>query len=123
VLFAAYALARWRPARVQVRGPSMAPTLLSGDLALALAPGRPRRGEVVVVEHPDRPGFEVVKRVVAGPGELAPDGSTLPPDRVWIEGDAPSSSTDSRAFGAVGIDRVRARVRLVYWPPARWRLL
>lgn len=101
----------------------MAPTLASGDWALAVAPGRLRRGDIVVVEHPERPGFEVVKRIIAGPGDVAPDGSTLPPDRVWIEGDAPEASTDSRTFGPVGTHRVTARVRLVYWPPRRWRAL
>ncbi len=100
----------------------MGPTLEPGDWALAVAPRRPRRGDVVVIEHPERPGFELVKRVVAARGDDAPDGSALPEDRVWIEGDA-VVSTDSRTYGAVAMDLVRARVVLVYWPPRRWRLL
>lgn len=104
----------------------MLPTLEPGDWALAVAPGprrRFRRGDIVVVEHPERPGFEMVKRVTAVPGDLAPDGRTLGADEFWVRGDAPESSTDSRTFGPVPRERVKARVRLVYWPPARCRLL
>ena len=47
-----------------------------------------RAGDVVVVEHPERPGFELVKRVVAVPGDAAPDGRMLGADEYWVEGDA-----------------------------------
>ena len=47
----------------------MVPTLLPGDWALAVSGRRARRGDVVVVEHPGRPGYEMVKRVTAVPGE------------------------------------------------------
>ena len=39
------------------------PTLTAGDYLVATARGRPRSGAIVVVERPDRPGFEIVKRV------------------------------------------------------------
>ena len=81
-----------------------------------------RRGDVVVVEHPERPGFELVKRVVRVPGDVAPDGRVLM-DELWIEGDEPEGSTDSRRFGPVSMERVRARVRWVWWPPERVRSL
>src|SRR5262245_52176221 len=72
-LAVAYATLRWRPFRVEVRGDSMLPTLEPGDWALAV--DTPVRvGDVVVVEHPRRPGFELVKRVTAMPGDTAPDG-------------------------------------------------
>lgn len=51
---------------------SMEPTLLSGDwvLARALAPGEaPPRGAVVVYEHPQQRGQEMVGRVIGLPGE------------------------------------------------------
>jgi signal peptidase I len=118
-----FGLARWRPSRIEIRGSSMSPALEPGDWALALATRRLRRRMIVVVEHPRRPGFELVKRIVAGPGGTAPDGSTLESDRVWIEGDASEASTDSRSFGPIEADLVKARVRLVYWPPERWRPL
>lgn len=99
----------------------MAPTLEPGDLVLGVRPRRIRRGDVVVIEHPGRPGFEVVKRVLAGPGGTAPDGRELGPAQLWVEGDAPGASTDSRAFGPVGTDAVRGRVIAIWWPPARRR--
>ena len=122
VLAAAYGFRRWRPFRVEVSGPSMRPTLEPGDWALAIAPERVRPGDVVVVQHPERPGFEIVKRVVAVAGDRAPDGAGAA-DRVWVEGDDLSSSTDSRAFGAVPLDLISGRVRLVWWPPRRIRLV
>jgi signal peptidase I len=119
----AYSAVRWKPFRVEIAGPSMAPTLLPGDWALAVKPGRLRRGDVVVVEHPDRPGLELVKRVVGVPDELAPDGSILEAGEWWVEGDSPGESTDSRHFGAVRTTGIKAKVRLIYWPPSRRRLL
>jgi inner membrane protease subunit 1 len=100
----------------------MRPTLEPGDWAIAVATGRVRPGDVVVVEHPERPGFEMVKRVVAVEGDAAADGADAI-DRVWVEGDDPSASTDSRAFGALPGDLIRGRVRLVWWPPERIRFL
>jgi type IV secretory pathway protease TraF len=78
---------------------------------------------VVVVEHPRRPGFEMVKRVVAIPGDPAPDGRVLDHDEFWVEGDARDASTDSRHFGPVRREHVKAAVRLVYRPWERRRIL
>ncbi len=101
----------------------MLPSLSPGDWAVAVELSRYRRGDVVVVEHPARPGFEMVKRLVAVPGDLTPDGRVLESDEFWIEGDHPQSSTDSRSFGPVRRDHLKARVRLVYWPFERRRRL
>ena len=120
---AMWLLVRWRPFRVEVRGDSMVPTLWPGDRALAVAARRTARGHVVVVEHPTRPGLEIVKRVTGIPGDMAPDGRILGADEYWIEGDNPGRSTDSRQHGVVRAGQVRARVRVVYWPPSRGRLV
>jgi signal peptidase I len=120
---AIFAFVRWRPFRVEVRGSSMMPSLTPGEWALAVTPSRYRRGDVVVVEHPARPGLEMVKRVVALPGDLTPDGRILGAEEFWIEGDRPESSTDSRSFGPVQGEHLKARVRLVYWPLSRRRRL
>ena len=101
----------------------MTPILEPGDWALAVTPMRVRRGVVVVLEHPRRPGFEIVKRVVAVPGDAAPDGEVLGPDEYWVQGDALDESTDSRAFGPVGRSSLRGAVRLVYSPRGRRRLV
>jgi signal peptidase I len=119
----AYSFVRWKPFRVEIAGPSMSPTLLPGDWALATKPGRLRRRDVVVIEHPERPGFEMVKRIIGVPGDLAPHGAILGPDEWWVQGDAPSESTDSRHFGPVRTEHVKAVVRLIYWPRARRRVV
>lgn len=100
----------------------MSPTLEPRDWAIAFVSSDIRRGDVVVLDHPLRPGFEIVKRLVALPGDTAPDGTPLA-DEVWVEGDRPDGSTDSRQFGPVPVDLVKARVLLVWWPPKRMRRL
>jgi len=96
----------------------MAPTLAPGDWALAVVPHRFERGDVVVVEHPGRPGYEMVKRLVGVPGDHVGE-RRLAPDEFWVEGDHLARSTDSRHFGPVARGNVMASVRLVYWPASR----
>lgn len=96
----------------------MAPTLAPGDWALAVPLRHPKVGVVVVVEHPGRPGYDMVKRLKAGPGDRIGD-RTLLDDEWWIEGDLAEASTDSRQFGPVTSDGLKARVALVYWPRER----
>jgi nickel-type superoxide dismutase maturation protease len=111
---------RRRPFRVAVEGASMAPTLRAGDFLLAVRPPRRpvRRGALVVVEHPSRPGFEIVKRVEAVGGALRA-GRTILPGEVWVVGDAAEASTDSRSFGPVPEAAIRGVARWRYWPPMR----
>ena len=113
-----WACVRWRPSRVAIEGGSMAPTLVPGDWALAVPLRRPRVGEVVVVEHPGRPGYEMVKRITAGPGDSVGE-RLLAVDEWWVEGDFAQGSTDSRQFGPVQRDELKVKVILVYWPTER----
>src|SRR5207244_11490709 len=84
-LLMAAAWARWRPFQVAVEGTSMAPELEPGDWLVATRPARLRRGDLVVVEHPERPGFELVKRLTALPGGSM--GALVPgPDEYWLTG-------------------------------------
>jgi signal peptidase I len=53
-----------------------------------------------------------------GSGQMAE--LTLGPDQYFLAGDSRSSSSDSRLWGPVGIDRFRAKVILRYWPPHRF---
>jgi nickel-type superoxide dismutase maturation protease len=118
----ALALWRWRPFRVEIRGMSMAPSLEAGDWAVATKARRIRRGDVVVLAHPERPGLELVKRVLGGSGDPAlPGGRELGPDEWFVVGDNQETSTDSRAFGPVSRTAIAGRVRFVYWPPRRAR--
>lgn len=100
----------------------MAPTLLPGDWVLVVTPGEYRRGDVVVVEHPGRPGYEMVKRLVGVPGDRIGDRA-LAADEYWVEGDFAQASTDSRQFGPVTREELRAKGLVVYWPTGRRRLL
>jgi nickel-type superoxide dismutase maturation protease len=94
---------RWVLARVS--GPSMSPTVRSGDRLLVrrVPPGAlVRPGEVVLARFPARPGLLVVKRV-----RRAVEGG------YWVEGDNEFATDDSRSFGpAVVLGRVVARL----WP-------
>ncbi len=97
-LATAWALAR-------VTGPSMSPTVRSGDRLLVrrvTAARRVRPGDVVLARFPARPELRVVKRV----RRAVPGGH-------WVEGDNPGVADDSRAFGtAVVVGRVVLRL----WP-------
>lgn len=100
----------------------MAPTLAPDDWALTVPLHHPKVGDVVVVEHPGRPGYEMVKRLTASPGDRVGD-RTLGEDEWWVEGDFAQASTDSRQFGPVSADELKAKVVLIYWPVERRRLL
>lgn len=121
-VWVAAACLRFRPRRVEIAGGSMAPTLVPGDWALAVVPRRYARRDVVVVEHPGRPGYEMVKRLTGIPGDTVGD-RVLPPDEFWVQGDHEPASTDSRHFGPVRRGALRAKVLLVYWPGDRRRLV
>ena len=101
-------LARRRLDTVEVRGRSMAPTLLPGDrLLVARAIARP--GDVVLARDPRDSGRELIKRVA----RVGRDG-------VRLLGDNPASSTDARAFGALPPRDIQWRAVLRYWPPDRF---
>jgi nickel-type superoxide dismutase maturation protease len=94
---------------LRVNGDSMAPRLKRGALVIA----RPvdagtvlKVGDVVVARRPDRPRLDIIKRI----GSIDGDG------RIFLTGDNPTSSTDSREFGPVSRDDISARVRWRYWP-------
>jgi nickel-type superoxide dismutase maturation protease len=119
----AWTVLRRRPFRVAIEGASMIPTLLPGDWVLAAPVSLFARGDIVVVEHPGRPGYEMVKRLTAIPGDRVDEDRRLGADEFWVEGDHEASSTDSRRFGPVGREALKARVLLVYWPAERRRML
>jgi signal peptidase I len=54
------------------------------------------------------------------PGSGHMDARVLGKDEYFVAGDARSSSSDSRLWGPVRIDRFRAKALLRYWPPKRF---
>jgi signal peptidase I len=132
--------------RFAVAEESMAPALHHGDyLVVVRSRGVPMRGDIVVFRHPGRVHFDLVKRVVALPGEhveiaddrVLVDGEPLP--EPWADGptrpagswqltdrelfllgdNRPVSTDDSRELGPVPVEAVRWRARFRYWPQKR----
>lgn len=95
---------------VEIRGPSMEPTLWPGDRLLtvpALA-AWVRPGQIVVLDNPDRPGHRVIKRVTSV-------ARTTEGSRVEVRGDDPDRSTDGRHWGPVPARAIR-RIAVTRWP-------
>ena len=94
------------PALVRVRGRSMMPTYVDGDLLLVLRGAAPRVGRAAVVRLPPtlggRPRPLAVKRVSG----LDPDD----PSRWWIDSDNPAEGVTSFDVGSLGRDDIEAVV-------------
>jgi signal peptidase I len=126
---------------------SMAPTLHPGDQIVVTPYFRhfPESGHVIVFESPQQPGELIVKRVIAGPGELidsrlgrvrvggytlaepyvlhtASTGSIaaqiVPADSYFVLGDNREDSVDSRSWGFVPRSHIVGRARVVLWSSA-----
>jgi len=85
----------WPLGLYRVAGDSMLPTYRPGDTLLAWRWFRPRRGDIVVVRRDRR----LIKRV-----------THVNVEGIFIEGDNPRRSTDSRTFGRVRPDQIEAKV-------------
>jgi len=90
-------------------------------------------GDMVVVQHPDRVGT-VCKRVLGLPGDMVTKPSmrarkqgnrlrrrrsgmvVVPDGHIWVEGDNPWNSSDSRNYGPVPACSIVGRVLLRLWP-------
>jgi inner membrane protease subunit 1 len=119
---------------LQTTGPSMEPTLnFAGDVVLVDGLSyhwrRPRRGEVVLARSPRDPDALVVKRVRGLPldrvryrtsARAREKEATVPLAHVWLEGDNPADSRDSREYGAVPECMIKGRVVCRLWPPSAW---
>jgi phage repressor protein C with HTH and peptisase S24 domain len=80
----------------------MAPTFRAGQLIALISSSNLRIGDVVMFEHD---GLEKIKRVARLDGA-----------RLYVLGDNPAASKDSRQFGWIGTESVRGKV---IWPKQR----
>jgi signal peptidase I len=62
------------------------------------------------------PGYGISKFVVADKPHQ------LDEDEYCVLGDISINSLDSRYFGTVKRDAIKAVVTVCYWPPSRWRI-
>lgn len=137
----------------RVDGPSMEPTLFTGERLLVdkfsyrLHP--PGRGDVVVFRNPRNLREDYIKRVVGLPGDTVEmrlgrlyvngqpvpepyvlrDGIStygpeqIPPGYCFVLGDNRANSRDSRFFGPVPLQLLKGRAWLIFWPPRRVHIL
>ena len=92
----------------RVDGPSMEPTLLSGDIVLSkrVNTGDLIPGDIIIIKHY---GKELIKRL-----------SSIDSSGIYISGDNKEQSTDSRHFGLLPIESEVWRVVMVWPKSARW---
>ena len=86
----------------RVHGNSMLPTLKHGQIVIALKAKKPKLSDVVIFDHLGR---EKIKRLAG----LSAKG-------YYVVGDNLEYSEDSRSFGAVSPQHIKA---VVFWPKAR----
>jgi signal peptidase I len=115
----------------------MLPTLnVKGDVVLTeyISPRLSllKPGDVVVATKPNDRKTSVIKRIrgVSGDtiwvhrhGALSPEQIVVPTGHVWLEGDNPLQSTDSRNYGPVPLGLVRGRIVLRFWPLTQARMI
>ena len=94
--FKAHAYRVWPLHLFRVEGDSMRPTYVPGDTLLGLSWFKPQVGQTIVAEHA---GMPLIKRL---------NGVT--DSQIWVIGDNPGHSTDSRMFGPLTKNALKAKI-------------
>jgi len=119
-------------------GPSMSPTFSPNDKNLFLVSKFRKNyqiGDIVVFLDPTSLSINYLcKRIRAMPGDIVVTASgsmtnktteinavPIPKGHVWVEGDNPDLSFDSRVFGPISMNLIVGRLSATVWPPRQWR--
>lgn len=93
-----------RRKRFRVTGTSMQPLLQPGEEILinpyAYKKDLPQINDLVIATHPDKKDLEIVKRI----SYITEDGN------LFLLGDNPNYSTDSRSFGTISLENIIGKV-------------
>ncbi len=163
----AFALVQLTIQNFEIDGPSMQTTLRPGERVLTyklaflrvpldglpifqdgdrLTAGNPRRGDVVVLRPANGSQRDLIKRIIALPGETidvsqrgvfvngvpldepyvsappnyAIPARTVPVDHYFVLGDNRINSSDSHVWGMLPRENIIGKALLVYWPPGEW---
>lgn len=136
---------------VKVVGASMEPCLHDGQYLVVSKAAYwfhpPHRGDIIVFHSPQNPDQDIIKRVIATPGETVEikdgnvyiDGNPLeepyiveipqgdlppqyvPEDHYFVLGDNRNHSSDSRVWGMVPRGSIVGKAWICYWPPSNWQ--
>jgi len=135
----------------KVYGLSMLPSVYEGDYILVNKASyvftEPERGEIIVFRSPRNPESDLIKRIIALPGETVEikggkvfiDGSPLteqyvmesckyemppqevPADHYFVLGDNRNNSADSHNGWFMPRSNIIGKAWFHYWPPQNWR--
>ena len=136
---------------VKVVGASMEPSLHNGQYIVVSKAAYwfhpPRRGDIIVFHSPQNEEQDIIKRVIATPGETVEirdgtvyiNGSPLdepyiaeepyynlplqkvPEDSYFVLGDNRNHSSDSHIWGVVPEGNIVGKAWICYWPPSEWQ--
>jgi signal peptidase I len=137
----------------QVDGHSMDPTMHNGEFVIVLKAvywfHQPQTGDIIVLQYPEDPKQNFIKRVIGTPGDVVAvrDGHvfvnghaldepyiaqapayttapiTVPAGKYWVLGDNRNNSNDSHVWGFLPANEVIGKAWVVYWPPSLWRVV
>jgi len=147
---AVFALFQATVGSFKVYGSSMLPTIEEGDYIMVSKAtyffNEPQRGDIIVLRSPRNPNSDLIKRVIAVPGDtieikddtvfvngtalvepytLEPPHYLVLPEEIpsrqyFVLGDNRNNSSDSHRGWTVPRENIVGKAWITYWPPYRW---